>query len=300
MDALMLSRIQFAFTVGYHFIFVPISIGLAMMVVLSERRYYKSGIPAHMAASKFWIKLLHDELRHRRRHGHHHGVRLRHQLGRLLALRRQHLRRAARRRGSLRLLPRVHVPRRPALRAPEGLARALLRLGVAGHDRHLALGPLDPHRQLLAADAARLQDRGRQGRPDRLLGRGVQPVDRPPVLPHHGRLPDRRLLRRRQHLGLVPAQEASPALRPSRPDVGARRRPPGLGGHAPHRPLARARGRRGAAGQDGRLRGALRHAGTRPSTSSAGCATTTAIPRSPVSPCPADSASCSASAPRTR
>jgi cytochrome d ubiquinol oxidase subunit I len=57
MDALMLSRIQFAFTVGYHFIFVPISIGLAMMVVLSERRYYKSGIPAHMAASKFWIKL---------------------------------------------------------------------------------------------------------------------------------------------------------------------------------------------------------------------------------------------------
>ncbi len=57
MDALMLSRIQFAFTVGYHFIFVPISIGLALMVVLSERRYYKSGIPAQMAASNFWIKL---------------------------------------------------------------------------------------------------------------------------------------------------------------------------------------------------------------------------------------------------
>jgi cytochrome d ubiquinol oxidase subunit I len=53
----MLSRIQFAFTVGYHFIFVPISIGLAMMVVLAERRHYKSGIPAHMAASNFWIKL---------------------------------------------------------------------------------------------------------------------------------------------------------------------------------------------------------------------------------------------------
>ena len=57
MDALMLSRIQFAFTVGYHFIFVPISIGLALMVVFSERRYYKSGIPVHMAASNFWIKL---------------------------------------------------------------------------------------------------------------------------------------------------------------------------------------------------------------------------------------------------
>jgi len=53
----MLSRIQFAFTVGYHFIFVPISIGLALMVVFAERRYYKSGIPADKAASAFWIRL---------------------------------------------------------------------------------------------------------------------------------------------------------------------------------------------------------------------------------------------------
>ena len=53
----MLARIQFAFTIGYHFIFVPISIGVGMMVVLAERRYYKSGIPADKAASNFWIKL---------------------------------------------------------------------------------------------------------------------------------------------------------------------------------------------------------------------------------------------------
>ena len=53
----MLARIQFAFTVGYHFIFVPISIGVGMMVVFAERRYYKSGIPADKAASNFWIKL---------------------------------------------------------------------------------------------------------------------------------------------------------------------------------------------------------------------------------------------------
>jgi len=57
MDAETLARIQFAFTVGYHFLFVPISIGVGMMVVLSERRYYKSGIPADRAASTFWIKL---------------------------------------------------------------------------------------------------------------------------------------------------------------------------------------------------------------------------------------------------
>ena len=57
MDALLLSRIQFAFTVGYHFIFVPMSIGLAIMVVASERRYHKSDIPADKSASKFWIRL---------------------------------------------------------------------------------------------------------------------------------------------------------------------------------------------------------------------------------------------------
>ncbi len=57
MDAVLLARIQFAFTIGYHFIFVPISIGVGMMVVLFERRYYKSGIPADKAASSFWIKL---------------------------------------------------------------------------------------------------------------------------------------------------------------------------------------------------------------------------------------------------
>lgn len=57
MDALLLSRLQFAFTIGFHFIFVPISIGLVLMVVFSERRYYKSRIPADKAASSFWIKL---------------------------------------------------------------------------------------------------------------------------------------------------------------------------------------------------------------------------------------------------
>ena len=36
---------------------MPISIGVGMMVVFAERRYYKSGIPADRAASNFWIKL---------------------------------------------------------------------------------------------------------------------------------------------------------------------------------------------------------------------------------------------------
>lgn len=52
-----LAKIQFAFTVMYHFIFVPISIGLSLMVVLAERRYYRSGDPVDLAASDFLLKL---------------------------------------------------------------------------------------------------------------------------------------------------------------------------------------------------------------------------------------------------
>jgi cytochrome d ubiquinol oxidase subunit I len=57
MSALTLSRIQFAFTIGFHFIIVPLSIGLALMVVISERRYYKSGVAGDLGAANFWTKL---------------------------------------------------------------------------------------------------------------------------------------------------------------------------------------------------------------------------------------------------
>jgi len=57
MSAETLARIQFAFTIGYHFIYVPMSIGLAVTMVIAEGRYYRSGLEADKAASTFWIKL---------------------------------------------------------------------------------------------------------------------------------------------------------------------------------------------------------------------------------------------------
>lgn len=57
MDVVALSKLQFAVTVGYHFLFVPLSIGLGLVLVLAERRYYKSGEEADKAAANFWIKL---------------------------------------------------------------------------------------------------------------------------------------------------------------------------------------------------------------------------------------------------
>jgi cytochrome d ubiquinol oxidase subunit I len=57
MDVVVLSKLQFAVTIAYHFLFVPISIGMGLILVLAERRYYKSGREEDKAASDFWIKL---------------------------------------------------------------------------------------------------------------------------------------------------------------------------------------------------------------------------------------------------
>lgn len=57
MDVVLLSRIQFVVTVMYHFLFVPLSIGLGLVLVLAERRYYRSGLAQDRAASDFWIKI---------------------------------------------------------------------------------------------------------------------------------------------------------------------------------------------------------------------------------------------------
>ncbi|HZK48619.1 MAG TPA: cytochrome ubiquinol oxidase subunit I [Thermoleophilia bacterium] len=57
MDPVLLSRIQFAFTIGFHFLFVPLSLGLSLAIVAAERRYRRSGSPSDRAASDFWIRL---------------------------------------------------------------------------------------------------------------------------------------------------------------------------------------------------------------------------------------------------
>ena len=57
MDALMLSRIQFAVTGMFHFIFVPLTLGLSIMVAWMETRYVISGDETWLRMTKFWGKL---------------------------------------------------------------------------------------------------------------------------------------------------------------------------------------------------------------------------------------------------
>lgn len=58
MTSLDLSRIQFALTSIYHFLFVPLTIGLSFFVALLHTRWHRSGNPDHRRLVKFFGTLL--------------------------------------------------------------------------------------------------------------------------------------------------------------------------------------------------------------------------------------------------
>ena len=58
MDAVFLARLQFALTIGFHFIFPPITIGLAWLLVIVEGLGWKKNSEIYQKAGKFFGKLL--------------------------------------------------------------------------------------------------------------------------------------------------------------------------------------------------------------------------------------------------
>jgi cytochrome bd ubiquinol oxidase subunit I len=57
MDAVTLSRIQFAITIMFHYLFPPLAIGMGAFLVFLEARYLKTKDPQFEAAAKFWTKI---------------------------------------------------------------------------------------------------------------------------------------------------------------------------------------------------------------------------------------------------
>ena len=51
------SRAQFALTAIYHFLFVPLTLGLSFLVAIMETIYLKTGDEKWLSATKFWVKL---------------------------------------------------------------------------------------------------------------------------------------------------------------------------------------------------------------------------------------------------
>lgn len=57
MDVLLLSRIQFAVTVFYHFLFVPLTLGLVILVAIMETQHARTLNPLYRKMADFWGKL---------------------------------------------------------------------------------------------------------------------------------------------------------------------------------------------------------------------------------------------------
>jgi len=56
-DALDLARWQFGITTVYHFLFVPITIGLSALVAGLQTAWVRTGKEHYLRATKFWGKL---------------------------------------------------------------------------------------------------------------------------------------------------------------------------------------------------------------------------------------------------
>ncbi len=54
MDPIFLSRLQFAATTLFHFLFVPLTLGLSIIVAMMETRYVQTGNPEYKRMTKFW------------------------------------------------------------------------------------------------------------------------------------------------------------------------------------------------------------------------------------------------------
>lgn len=57
MDVEILSRLQFAFTIAFHYIYPPLSIGIGLLVVIFEGLYLKTKDKEYEDLTRFWIKI---------------------------------------------------------------------------------------------------------------------------------------------------------------------------------------------------------------------------------------------------
>jgi len=57
MDVLLLSRLQFAAATFFHFLFVPLTLGLSILIAIMETIYVKTGDQDYLRAAKFWGRI---------------------------------------------------------------------------------------------------------------------------------------------------------------------------------------------------------------------------------------------------
>ena len=57
MDVVLLSRLQFAAATMFHFLFVPLTLGLSILIAYMETKYVRTGDEIYLSMTKFWGKI---------------------------------------------------------------------------------------------------------------------------------------------------------------------------------------------------------------------------------------------------
>ena len=57
MDVTFLSRVQFAATIAFHYLYPPLSIGLGVVLVVMEGLYLKTRLPVYQQMTRFWVRV---------------------------------------------------------------------------------------------------------------------------------------------------------------------------------------------------------------------------------------------------
>ncbi|MEO0249903.1 MAG: cytochrome ubiquinol oxidase subunit I, partial [candidate division WOR-3 bacterium] len=58
MDVIVLSRLQFAVATYLHFLFVPLTLGLSILIAVMQGLHLKTGTEEYRSMARFWGKLL--------------------------------------------------------------------------------------------------------------------------------------------------------------------------------------------------------------------------------------------------
>ena len=146
-DALLLARIQFGFTVSFHFIFPAFSIGLASFLAVLEALWLKTGKPLYLDLFKYWLKIFAVVFAM----GVVSGIVMAYQFGSNWAVFSDKAGPDHRPADGVRSLdgvfPRSRISRRDVVRHEEGRPPAAFLRHVDGGRRHGYLRVLDPERQ---------------------------------------------------------------------------------------------------------------------------------------------------------
>ncbi len=170
MDVVTADRLQFAFTIMFHYLFPITTIGLAPFVAMYTIEAARGDRDAARAAT-FWTRIFARQLRGWCRNRHSDGIPVRDELGGVLGGGRLGHRSAAGDGRYVRILSRVDLPRRPAVGQRPCGAVALFDVRRCGMGGLVALGLFHRRDGCMDAAPSRLHDRvNRQDRTRELAG----------------------------------------------------------------------------------------------------------------------------------